>query len=64
MHSCYTKLFEIELTFFHKNGFGIKYPTKVDMPQNPNNQPTQQKYGRANTRALKRTKTNHSQFYA
>ena len=28
--------------YLHKNGFGVKYPTMVDMPQNPTNQPTNQ----------------------
>ena len=28
----YAKLNFLKLNYFHKNGFGVKKPTKVDMP--------------------------------
>ena len=31
----------IPLLFFYENGFGIKYPTKVDMPLNKETKPNQ-----------------------
>ena len=29
-----------QIDYLYKNGFGIKLPTKIDIPWNPNNKPT------------------------